>query len=126
MPRHLGRALRWLFGLAGITFLVIAFRETWRRSQGLPIPKAWAFAAAELLLLFGLLCLARGWARLFSDPGINRSLAAGFYTSQLGRYIPGAVWQFFGQVGLATQAGPSLSRASTAFGVHAAVQLAAG
>jgi hypothetical protein len=46
--------------------------------------------------------------------------------SQLGRYIPGAVWQAVAQVGLATQAGVSLSQASTAFGVHTVVQLAAG
>ena len=126
MRSWLGRLLRWVFGLGGIAFLVVAFRETWRRSQALPIPKAWAFVSAAVLILVGLYCLARAWVRLFADQGGNRSLAAGFYASQLGRYIPGAVWQALAQVGLATQSGIPLPQASTAFAVHALVQLAAG
>jgi hypothetical protein len=118
--------LRWVFGLAGIAFLVITFRETWRRSQGLPIPKAWALSAAGALTLAALFCLARAWIRLLAARDVSRSLAAGFFTSQLGRYIPGAVWQAFAQVGLATDAGVSLRHASTAFGVQALVQVAAG
>jgi hypothetical protein len=125
VPKRL-RLLRWVFGIAGIAFLVIAFRETWRRSQGLPIPKAWAFLLATILTLVGLFCLAHAWMRLFGGQDAGRSLATGFFLSQLGRYIPGAVWQALAQVGLATQSGIPLLHASTAFGAHALVQLAAG
>jgi len=125
-PKRLGPLLKWVFGLAGIAFLIIAFRDAWRRSQGLPIPRAWAFLSAVLLIIVGLFCLARAWVRLLTEHRANRSLAAGFYMSQLGRYIPGAVWQAVAQVGLATQAGVSLLQASTAFGVQSLVQLAAG
>src|SRR5438105_2580600 len=70
--------------------------------------------------------LARAWTRLFVRESLNRCLAAGFYASQLGRYIPGAIWQPLAQVGLATQAGASLQQASTGFGVFALVEVAAG
>jgi hypothetical protein len=126
VPKRIEPLLKWVFGLAGIAFLVIVFRDTWRRSQGLPIPKAWAFLAAAILIIVGLFCLARGWVMLLPEQASKRSIAAGFYASQLGRYIPGAVWQALAQVGLATRAGASLSHASTAFGIHALVQLAAG
>ncbi len=121
----LGRLFRWVFGLGGIAFLVIAFRETWRRSQGLPIPRAWAFTSAAALILVGLYCLARAWIRLLAERGVTRSLAAGFYASQLGRYIPGAVWQALAQVGLATRSGIPLPQASTAFAVQALIQVTA-
>jgi hypothetical protein len=126
VPKQLGRLLKSVFGLAGIAFLVTVFRETWRRSQGLPIPKGWAFLSAGVLILAALLCFGRAWVLLLVARGRNRSLAAGLYASQLGRYIPGMVWQPLAQVGLATQSGVSLSHAATAYGVHALVQLAAG
>jgi len=122
----LGRLLRWVFGLAGVTFLILAFRETWRRSQGLPIPRAWAFVSAAALTLVALYCLARAWIRLLVERGAGGSLTAGFYASQLGRYIPGTVWQALAQVGLATRSGIPLPQASTAFAVQALVQVAAG
>jgi hypothetical protein len=121
----LGPILRWSFGLAGVAFLVIAFGETWRRSQGLPIPRVWAFLSAAGLILFGLYCLARAWGRLLGGHRGNRALAAGFYASQLGRYIPGAVWQALAQVGLATRSGIPLPNASTAFVVNAVIQVSA-
>jgi glycosyltransferase 2 family protein len=125
-PSRWGVLLRWTFGLAGIAFLIIAFRETSRRSHGLPIPRAWAFVSAAALILFALVCLARAWARLVAEHSPDRALSARFYASQLGRYVPGAVWQALAQVGLATRSGIPLPAASTAFGVHALVQVAAG
>jgi hypothetical protein len=124
--QRIGRLLKYLFGFLGVTFLVATFAETWHRSQGLPIPKPWAFVVTALLILAGLGCLARSWVGLLPDQGIRRSLATAFYTSQLGRYIPGAIWQVLAQVGLATDAGASLPHASTAFGVFALIELAAG
>jgi hypothetical protein len=123
-PKH--RLTKVLFGVCGIGFLVVAFDETWQRSQGLPIPKPWAFVSAAALVLVGLVCLARAWTSLFQDQGKSPSLTAAFYTSQLGRYIPGVIWQVLAQVGLATEAGASLPQASTAFGVFALVEVAAG
>lgn len=124
--RRVGRISRWLFGIGGGVFLLLTFRATWERSQGSPLPQPWAVVAAEVLVLVGLSCLARAWIRLFPDRSIDRSLTAAFYVSQLGRYIPGAIWQVLAQVGFATRAGASLPQASTSFGVFAVVQLAAG
>jgi glycosyltransferase 2 family protein len=104
---------------------VIAVLETWERSQGFPIPSVWAFAWAGLLVLGGLVLLAKGWVRLLPRPS-SRGIAGSFYASQVGRYIPGVVWQPAAQIALATRAGATLPQASTAFAVHAVVQAAAG
>ena len=86
----------------------------------------WALVAAGVAIIAGLICLARAWIGLFSTTRITRALAAAFYTSQIGRYIPGAIWQVLAQVGLATEAGVSLPQASTAFVVFALIEVVAG
>ena len=125
-PARWARVLKWTFGLIGVAFLAVTFAETWHRSQGLPIPASWAFVSAAVLILMGLMCLARAWVGLFSAAHMSRSLSAAFYASQLGRYIPGAIWQVLAQVGLATEAGATAPQASAAFGVFAIVEVAAG
>jgi len=123
--KGLSRVLRWVFGIVGSAFLLVAVLETWDRSQGFPLPSLWPFVWAWLLIIVGLVSLAQGWARLLSGTSA-RGLTAGFYTSQVGRYIPGGVWQAIAQVGLAKGAGATLPQASTAFVVHALIQAAAG
>jgi len=123
---RLGLALRIAFGVLGIAFMVIAFRETWNRSQEHAFPRWTAVVAAEVLVLAGLAGASRGWVALFDGRGSDRALAQAFYTSQLGKYVPGAIWQAVGQVGLSRSADVSLAQATTAFPVHALTQVAAG
>lgn len=126
LRRWAGRGLRVLFGVAGLVFLGIAFQQTWVRSQQHVIPSAWHIAGAGALILSGLFCASRSWAVLFGGMASVRELARGFFTSQLGKYVPGGIWQAMGQVGLASRAGVRVSEASAAFLVQAVTQVAAG
>jgi hypothetical protein len=124
--RTLGRVLRIAFGILGVLFMVIAFRHTWDRSTTHAYPRWTYVAGAEVLVIVGLAGASRGWVCLFEGRGSERALAQAFYTSQLGKYVPGAIWQAVGQVGLSRSADVSLAQATTAFPVHALTQVAAG
>jgi glycosyltransferase 2 family protein len=124
--RRLGVGVRLLLGGIALVFLVVAFRSNWDRSRQQVLPSAWAFAEAFVLVLVGLVLGARGWASLLSGEASGAALAGGFYTAQLGKYVPGGVWQAVGQVGLARRAGVGTSSAVTAFPVHAIAQATAG
>jgi glycosyltransferase 2 family protein len=126
MRSRLGLALRILFGVVGLAFMGIAFRDTWDRSRHEVLPPAWALALSLVLALAGLVSVSRGWIGLFEGQASPVALARGFYTAQLGKYIPGAIWQAMGQVGLARRAGATGARALTAYPVVAATQAAAG
>jgi hypothetical protein len=120
-----GQVLRILFGVAGLFFMGIVFRDTWNRSQGGVLP-SWEYAiGAEALMVAGLAGASRGWVSLFDGQGSKRALARAFYAAQLGKYVPGAIWQAVGQVGLSRRAGVSLAQATVAFPVHALTWLAA-
>jgi uncharacterized membrane protein YbhN (UPF0104 family) len=120
-----GQILRILFGVAGLFFMGIVFRDTWNRSQGRVLP-GWEYAiGAEALMVAGLAGASRGWVSLFDGQGSKRALARAFYAAQLGKYVPGAIWQAVGQVGLSRRAGVSLAQATVAFPVHALTWLAA-
>lgn len=119
-----GRALRVAFGVAGIVFVVIAFRHTWNRSRTVVLPPAWRLVAAEALIMAGLLSSALAWSRLFGRR-VDRALMRAFLLSQPAKYIPGGAWQIVGQVGLSHQTGVALDRAVAAFPVWVAIQVAA-
>jgi uncharacterized membrane protein YbhN (UPF0104 family) len=124
--RRLGIALRVLFAVVGLVFVVVAFRNNWDRSRQHVLPSGWAFVGAFILLLAGVALSARAWVALLSDRAPGAALASGFYTSQLGKYVPGAVWQAASQVGLARRAGVTTAQAVTAFPVSAITQATAG
>jgi hypothetical protein len=124
--RRLGTALRILFAIVGLAFLAVAFRDDWGRSRQHVLPSGWAFLGAFLLLLVVVALSARAWVALLSDRAQGAALARGFYASQLGKYVPGAVWQAASQVGLARRAGVATAQAVTAFPVSAATQATAG
>lgn len=54
------------------------------------------------------MCVERTWLTLLNGCGAqvpNREAAAGFYTTQLGKYVPGAVWPVLAQVQLGARLG---------------------
>lgn len=124
--RRLSLFLRIAFAAAGIAFLAIAFAGTWNQSRRSVLPSPAALLGSGSLLLASLTLASRGWTALFEGRASRPELIRGFYTAQLGRYIPGAVWQAVGLVGFAGRAGVSAGRASTAFPVFALAQAAAG
>jgi glycosyltransferase 2 family protein len=123
--RRAGRVLRVVFGVAAVAFLVFAFVETWDRRPDTLTLAWWRAAAAFGLAVGGLYCGFRGWAALLGSAEA-RSLASGFYISQLGKYVPGGVWQVAGQIGYAVRARVTVRQATAAFVVFMVVQVAAG
>ena len=90
------------------------------------LPSPISLATAGLALLVGLRCAVSSWIALFEHVESRSALAYYFVVSQLGKYIPGGFWQFIGQVSFASEAGATISRASSALPVHLVVQAAAG
>lgn len=126
MRRRLGLVARVTFGLAGLSFLAVAFWQTWDRSTDVVLPAWWRLVAAVLLVTAAMALAYRAWAALLPRAVRSRPLAAGFFVAQLGKYVPGAVWQAVGQVGYATRAEVSVARAATAFVVFSLTQATAG
>lgn len=124
--RRIGGILRIVFAVLGLVFMAIAFRHTWDRSTSHELPRWGYLLGAQALALISLAGASRGWVCLFEGRGSDASLAQAFYTAQLGKYVPGAIWQAAGQVGLSRSADVSLAQATTAFPVHALTQVAAG
>ncbi len=130
MNSPLLRRVRTAVGVLAVTFMVVAFVRTWDERQWLDTVDLTPFsiirlAIAFLLSLVVLPAAARSWSCLFPTTD-QRDLRHAFYRAQLGKYIPGAIWQPIGQVGLAHIAGVPLSLAATAYPVHTLTQLTAG
>lgn len=123
--QRLGRAVRILFGIAAVVFLVVAFAQTWDRRPETLALAWWRAPVAVLLAGAGLWCGFRGWAALLGGTAARR-LASGFYLSQLGKYVPGGVWQVAGQIGYAVRARATVAQAATAFAIFSLVHVAAG
>lgn len=118
--------LRVLFALAGLLFIGLALRDALRDPDLTVLPSAAGLAVAVTVVVVGLAAAAVGWARLL---GLRdaRVVARGFLLAQLGKYIPGGVWQVIGQVGDATRSAETGGRsASLAFVVSVATQVTAG
>ncbi len=111
---------------AGIAGLVLAVRDSWTEisDHGLP---GWPLMLLAVVAMGAFLALAeRGWTGLFEGRGDRRRVVRAFYLSQLGKYIPGGVWQPAGQVGMSTGDAVSTRRATLTFGLFAAQLAAAG
>jgi uncharacterized membrane protein YbhN (UPF0104 family) len=80
---------------------------------------SWGLLAISILLgLTGLLVLSSVWRFIIAALGHRLSIGDAFrisYLSQLGRYIPGKVWQLFGILYLAKEKGVSPEKATASF-----------
>jgi len=94
-------ALKWAFLTLGAIGLAIALRSSWSRAGDVTLPGLGALVVSGTLSAAGIAALGALWLLTL---GIHRHRAAllrSFYLSQLGKYIPGGVWQPLGQIGLA-------------------------
>ena len=119
---------RWFrigFGVAGFLFLGVALRTAYEQGSAAVLPSGasllGAFAATACALLAG----AIGWIALFDGSGEPRYLARAFLVAQLGKYIPGGVWQVLG-LGLAVGPEVSVARAATVVPTQIVIHVAAG
>jgi glycosyltransferase 2 family protein len=81
-------------------------------------PRSWLLAVATLVLFAGYAMAARLWGWLAAelggtDPGAWASVQM-ILTANLGRYVPGKIWQLAGLAVLARRRGMSASGATTA------------
>jgi hypothetical protein len=112
------------FVALAIGFFVYTVVDAWNATNG-DLPSLPRVLGAAGLWVFGLLAGAFAWATLLGgDRRVDHGAA--LLVSQLGKYVPGGVWQATGQVGLARAAGVPLQRGATAFSVLAVTQAVAG
>jgi uncharacterized membrane protein YbhN (UPF0104 family) len=113
-----------IFVLLAIGFFVYTVIDAWNATNG-ELPSVPRIAAAAGLWTLGLLAGAFAWATLLGgDRRVDHGAA--LLVSQLGKYVPGGVWQATGQVGLARATGVRVQRGATAFSVLAVTQAVAG
>lgn len=118
--------LRVLFGLVGVAFLVLAVRKSLDRAEGLTFPPPVTLLAVLGVLLAGLVAAGLGWASLFPGTRERRVLFRSYFEAQLGKYVPGGVWQPVAQVGFSSTPGGGAASASAAFVAYSVAQLVAG
>ena len=113
-----------IFVVLAIAFFAFALVKAWSDTNG-ELPDVPRIIATALLTLVSLLAGAYAWGTLLGG-GRKLDHGASLLVAQIGKYIPGAVWQATGQVGLAKSAGVGVGRSATAFSVQAMVQAVAG
>lgn len=108
------RGVRWkaVVGLAGLAGLGIAAYAVIGDARDRSLPGAGALALALLCHMVALALAAQSWIVLFPPGADRRSLASGFYASQLTKYLPaGGLVQAASQVALASGDGGGASAA---------------
>lgn len=112
--------------VGGIIGLLWALRSSWREAHDRTLP-SWPLMLLGVvgMLAFLVLC-EQGWAALFEGRTDRRRVARSYYLSQLGKYLPGGIWQPAGQVGLSVGESVTARRAALLFGLFLAELMAAG
>jgi len=108
---------------AAVTWFILShLGVTWEQASapGLDLSAAaplW-LSAATILLLAGFLLSARLWGKMVGELGARDPGSIGscrvFLTANLGRYLPGKVWQFAGLAVLSRRTGIPATAATTA------------
>lgn len=119
-------ALRVVFAIAGLSFLVVALNSAIRDPDLTVMPNFSALVVAMTLVVVGLWAAVAGWSRLLGSSS-PRLVARGFLVAQLGKYVPGGIWQVLGQVGHAsTTTGAGGRQVTLAYLVSVVTQVTAG
>ena len=131
--RWSGRAIRIALTI-GVTWLIldrvgVSLEELFALDVAMPTPRPWVLGASILLLLIGFFVSARLWGRMAGelggrDPGAAVSLRI-WMSANLGRYVPGKVWQMAGLAVLSRRIGLSATVAATSGVVGQVFALAA-
>lgn len=122
-PATSGR--RWLWRIVGAAFVAAALGVVVARmvrDWDAVVDAAASYTTASLALSFGaamagLGCTALAWRRLLGGLGHPLGLVDAstiFFTSQLGKYVPGSVWPYVAQARLGAARGVPGSRAAQA------------
>ena len=124
VPKSVRRVAAGVFVVLALAFFAYTLADAWNETHG-RLPSVPRLAVAALLVAVGLIAAAVAWVRLL---GSERRLdhGAALLVSQLGKYVPGAIWQAAGLVSLSRSLGVRVGRSVTAFTVMALTQAVAG
>jgi len=107
-----------------VAFFALALVKAWQATDG-EFPPVWRALVTAGLWTVGLIALAFAWSMLLGgDRRVDHGAAV--LVAQLGKYVPGGVWQATGQVALARSAGVPLRRGAVTFSVLAILQAISG
>ena len=102
------RVLAQVLLVAALVFVVLRARSLWHGSHiDWPQVDWFALAGAFLLGMAGTAAGAAIWLFILRDLGVRtqRRWAGLFFQAQLGKYIPGSVWQYAGRAAVARSNG---------------------
>ncbi len=124
VPRSVRRVAVGVFVAVALVFFAFALADAWSEAHG-RIPSIARLLGAGVLVAIGLVAAAIAWVTLLgSDHRLD--VGASLLVSQLGKYVPGAIWQAAGLVSLAKSVGVRIARGVAAFTVMALTQAVAG
>ncbi len=121
-----GRLARATFLVVGLAFIAVTFVRTAPDARHGLLPGLPAMAASLGAVVVGQVLVSTAWVVLFPEGHDRHRLRRGFFASQLGKYVPGAVWQATGQIGFARSEQVSLAQASSRFLALTALLAASG
>jgi uncharacterized membrane protein YbhN (UPF0104 family) len=122
--RSIRRVAAGVFVVLALAFFAYTLADAWNETHG-RLPSVARLGGAALLVAVGLGAAAVAWVSLLETEH-RLDHAASLLVSQLGKYVPGAIWQAAGLVSLARSVGVRVSRSVTAFTVMALTQAVAG
>jgi uncharacterized membrane protein YbhN (UPF0104 family) len=122
------RALGTLVGIGLLTLLVLRLGELWDEH-----PLSLEEASVSLLLagflasVLAVTAFGAVWPTVLRALGVDppRGLLTAFYAGQLGKYLPGAAWQYAGRAALAVRLGVPLRTAGVSLALEAGCSLGA-
>jgi hypothetical protein len=107
--------------LAGLLFAVLRLRSVWHDSHARLAHAGWGWLGASLTLGIGaVIASSFVWVAILRRLGLRtqRSWAATYLQGQLGKYVPGSVWQYASRGTLARQRGAPLRVVAKSFPVE--------
>jgi uncharacterized membrane protein YbhN (UPF0104 family) len=97
--------------IAGLVFLVVRLRSTWRHSGINPADVQWAWLAGAIGLgVAAVIASSLIWLTVLQRLGSRTHWpwAGIYFQAQLGKYLPGSLWQYAGRGSLAKVHGVSV------------------
>lgn len=112
------RWIRFGFGAAFTTAAVVALWALLDDADQVAWPGIELVLVATALVTIGLMAASEAWIGLVFDTDDRQRSSLRFHRAfllaQLGKYVPGGIWQPIGQLGLASEAGAPIGVATSA------------
>ncbi|GBE20948.1 MAG TPA: hypothetical protein ENH00_14055 [Actinobacteria bacterium] len=113
-----------LLGLIVVGFLTNSIRASLLQGEIVSWPSRNSVVVALAATGLGLWAASTAWLAILGERGAGHRVD--FLTAQLGKYLPGGVWQPLGQMGLSASRDVPGTRTLSAIGTYAVFQIIAG